>query len=449
MGPLIDETQLASIASWMRLYDITLGVCSPSADACAMKRWLALIRQFARSPALPANWAPACWAEIDGTWNRTRPNNHSDHEETGTKASFPARWLRLDLSPTYHPDALLEASCGTLPRTQFQTMVIETSLLNRTCITDDVVAALGRVHTLDLRYTCISDVGALALGDAHTLDLRGTGITDWGAVALRNVRILNLSETSITDEAVLELSIGSVHTLDLSETSVTDVGAVALSKSRTLHALRLRGTRITDAGAVALCTYNTADTLRALDLSETCITDVAAVALGNVRRLHSLDLRGTRITDVGAAALGMANTAKRLRTLDVSRTSITDAGAAALRNVHALKLPHLAGADAHMQEPGRAWGQRTMLLRAWVDVTYTRVPLCRKSTCASLRSLYAAYVRANPPVHERMLSQISFGYMLREIYDDIGPLPIWATIRARTGAVERRLWYVYLLRLRQ
>jgi hypothetical protein len=375
MGPRIDETQLATIASWTRFYDVTL-VVSPGAfgaDERAMRRCVTLIRQFARCPA---HWSPARWAEIGGAWTRTRPGNQSGDAETSL-TSFPARWLRLDLSPTYHPDTLIEASAGTLPRTQFQAMVIETSLLNRACVTDEVVAALGNVHALDLRYTDISYAAAM-LGKVHTLDLRGTRITDSGAAALCNVRVLNLSETSVTDEAALLLALGSVHTLDLSETGVTDVGAAALSKSRKLHTLRLRG---------------------------------------------------TRITDVGAASLGTAST---IHTLDLSETRVTAVGAAALRHVHTLTLPHLASADAPRarEPPG--------LLRAWVDATCTRVPLCEKSAGIELRALYAAYVRADPPVHERMLGQVCFAHMLGEMYE---PRPVWAR--------GRRLRYVYLLRWRQ
>ena len=423
MGPRIDETQLASMASWMQFYDITLVVCSPRAD---VERWVALICQFAR---LHTHWAPARWAEIDGAWTRVGQYK---------KPIFPARWLRLDLSPACHPDTLL--GVGTVPLTAFQKMAIETSRLNRACITDCVVWALRNVHTLDLRYTRISDAGALSLGESstlHTLDLRGTEITDIGAARLRNVRILNLSETSVTDEAALALSLGSVHTLDLSETGVTDVGAVALSKSRTLHTLSLRGTMVTDVGAAAL------GTLRTLDLSETCITDVAAVALGSAPTLHTLDLCGTRITDIGAAALGAST---KLHTLIVFRTSITAVGAAALRNasgvrtlkLHTLAPPHLARfatADAHGQHVARAPDDAPMLLRAWVYATYTRVPLCEKGTGTNLRALYAAYVRANPPVHVRMLSQVSFAHMLGGIH---APRPVLDR--------ARRLRYVYPLR---
>jgi hypothetical protein len=415
MEPRIDETQLASIASWMRVYDARLVVCSPraalGANACAtVERWVALIRQFAR---LPAHWAPARWAEIDGAWTRNGPND--------ANPDCPARWLRLDLSPTYHPDTVLEASGGILPRTQFQTMVIETARLNRAFVTDDLVATLGNVHTLDLRYTGISDVSAFALGKSrtlHTLDVRGTKITDVGASALRNVRSLNVSETSVTDAAVLALAPGSVHTLDLSETGVTDVAAIALSESRALHTLSLRGTRITDVGVGAL---------------------------GSVRTLHTLDLCGTRVTDVGAAALGNS----KIHTLNVFRTGITGVGAAALRNVHTLELPRLAriaAAEMRVQEIVRAQGHEATLLRTWVDATFTRVPFCEKSTGTNIRALYAAYVCADPPVHATTLSQISFAHMLREVYDFIGPRPILAS-PARHGA--RRLCYVYLLRSRQ
>ena len=376
-----------------------------------MKRCVALLCEFA---GFPAHWAPARWAEVDGTWSRVGPDAH-------TKASFPARWLRLDLSPTFHPDTLVEVSGGMGTEfPAFAANVVETSRLNRTCITDGVVSTLRNVHTLDLRYTSISDAGALALGKSstlHTLGLRGTTVTDIGAAGLRNVRSLDLGETSITDATALELSLGSIHTLDLSETGVTDVGAVALSKSRTLHTLGLRGTMVADVGAAAL---------------------------GGARALHTLDLSGTGLTDIGAAALGTATAnpaATKLHTLDVSRTGITAVGAAALRTVHALVLPHhlarIASADAHGQEIEIVRARETMLLRAWIDATYTRVPLCERGAGTGLRALYAAYVRASPPVHERTLSQISFKHMLGGIHT---PRPVLA------GAVARQNRSVYLLR---
>lgn len=393
MRPGFDATQLATIAAWMRVYDVTL-VVSPRAalraDSCAtMARCVASLCQFA---GFPEHWAPARWAEIDGTWTRIGPDRHA-------KASFPARWLRLDLSPTFHPDTLLEVVGIGTEFPVFKANVIETSRLNRTCITDSVVSTLRNVHTLDLRYTSVSDAGASALGASVTLDtlsLRGTMVTDVGAARLRNVRSLDLGETSVTDATALELSLGGVQALDLSETAVTDVGAVALSKSRALHTLSLRGTGITDAGAAAL---------------------------GN----------------------------SKLHTLNVSRTGITAVGAAALRNVRTLAVPDVSP-DAKVRE--------TEMLRAWVDATFARVPpcvrwaelecapLCEKATGTDLSVLYAAYCRADPPVHERMLGRISFRRMLGEIH---APRPVFGTARLfGAGAVARRVRYdVYLLRSRQ
>jgi hypothetical protein len=297
------------------------------------------------------------------------------------------------LSPTFHPDKLVEVLGMGAEFPAFKANVVETSRLNRTCITDGVASTLRNVHTLDLRYTSVTDAGASALGASvtlHTLSLRGTMVTDIGAARLRNVRSLDLGETGVTDAVALELSLGGVQTLDLSETAVTDVGAVALSTSRALR---------------------------------------------------TLSLRGTGITDVGAAALGNS----KLHTLDVSRTGVTAVGAAALRGVRTLTVPDVS--------PNAG---ETEMLRAWVDATFERVPLCErwaelecaplceKATGTDLRTIYAAYRRANPPVHERTLSQISFKHMLGEIH---APRPVLGTSRL-VGAAARRVRYVYPLRSR-
>ncbi len=94
------------------------------------------------------------------------------------------------------------------------------------------------------------------------------------------------------------------------------------------------------------------------------------------------------------------------------------------------------------------------MLRAWVDATYARVPLCerwaelelvsRKATGTDLDAVYAAYRRADPPVHERTLSQISFKHMLGEIH---APRPVLGTSRL-VGAAARRVRYAYPLRSR-
>jgi hypothetical protein len=208
------------------------------------------------------------------------------------------------------------------------------------------------------------------------------------------VRSLDLGETGVTDAAALELSLGGVQTLDLSDTAITDVGAVALSTSRALR---------------------------------------------------TLNLRGTMVTDVGAAALGNS----KLHTLDFSRTGITAVGSAALRGVRTLTVPDVSP---------NAGARETEMLRAWVDATYARVPLCErwadatqlvaplceKATGTDLRAIYEAYRRADPPVHERTLSQISFKHMLGEIHT---PRPVLGTSRLVVAAA-RRARHIYPLRSR-
>jgi hypothetical protein len=313
MGQRIDEAQLATMASWMRVYDVTL-VVSPRAalradDACAtMRRWVALLGRFA---GFPEHWAPARWAEIDGTWARIGPDRHA-------KTRFPARWLRLDLSPTFHPDKLVEVLGMGAEFPAFKANVVETSRLNRTCITDGVASTLRNVHTLDLRYTSVTDAGASALGASvtlHTLSLRGTMVTDIGAARLRNVRSLDLGETRVTDAVALELSLGGVQTLDLSETAVTDVGAVALSTSRALRTLSLRGTGITDVGAAALGNSK----LHTLDVSRTGITAVGAAALRGVRTLTGPDVSHDAAGDRDAPRVGRCDVRARAAVREMGR----------------------------------------------------------------------------------------------------------------------------------
>jgi hypothetical protein len=74
-------------------------------------------------------------------------------------------------------------------------------------------------------------------------------------------------------------------------------------------------------------------------------------------------------------------------------------------------------------------------LHAWVDETYTHVPLREKDTGTKLEVLYAAYATAQPPLHTKVLRKIKFGRMLNDIYTHIGPH------RTTTGAAE-----VYLIR---
>jgi hypothetical protein len=68
----------------------------------------------------------------------------------------------------------------------------------------------------------------------------------------------------------------------------------------------------------------------------------------------------------------------------------------------------------------------------------------RKATGTDLDAVYAAYRRADPPVHERTLSKKSFKHMLGEIHT---PRPVLGTARL-VGAAARRDRYAYPLRLR-
>ena len=60
-------------------------------------------------------------------------------------------------------------------------------------------------------------------------------------------------------------------------------------------------------------------------------------------------------------------------------------------------------------------------LRAWVDESYTHVPLREKDTGTKLEVLYAAYTLAAPPVHAKVLGKILFGKMLNAVFPNIGP----------------------------
>ena len=60
-------------------------------------------------------------------------------------------------------------------------------------------------------------------------------------------------------------------------------------------------------------------------------------------------------------------------------------------------------------------------LRAWVEESYTHVPLREKDTGTKLETLYAAYTTAQPPVHAKLLGKILFGKMLNAVFPNIGP----------------------------
>ena len=61
------------------------------------------------------------------------------------------------------------------------------------------------------------------------------------------------------------------------------------------------------------------------------------------------------------------------------------------------------------------------MLRAWVDASYTHVPLREKNTGTKLEALYRAYVSATHPVHAKMLGRNTFGKMLNAVWPNIGP----------------------------
>ena len=189
----------------------------------------------------------------------------------------------------------------------------------RTNVTDECMALLGDVHTLDMYGTRVGDVGAAYLSNLHTLRLGGTTLTDAGVVHLTKLHTLELHETSVTDAGVAHLS--SLHTLRLNGSRrVTDAGVAHLTN---LHTLGLQLTRVTDAGVAHLTNLHT------LDLSDTLVTDAGVAHLTN---LHTLDLSETRVTDAGVAHL------TNLHTLNLSDTQVTDAGVAKLSRLHALDL---------------------------------------------------------------------------------------------------------------
>jgi hypothetical protein len=60
-------------------------------------------------------------------------------------------------------------------------------------------------------------------------------------------------------------------------------------------------------------------------------------------------------------------------------------------------------------------------LRAWVEESYTHLPLREKDSGTKLEVLYAAYTAASPPLHSKVLGKILFGKMLNAVYPHIGP----------------------------
>jgi hypothetical protein len=75
-------------------------------------------------------------------------------------------------------------------------------------------------------------------------------------------------------------------------------------------------------------------------------------------------------------------------------------------------------------------------LRAWVEGSYTHVPLHEKDAGTKLEVLFEAYTHAVPPVHTPLLGKIRFASMLLSIYANVGP----HRNTARTGGG------IYLLR---
>jgi hypothetical protein len=60
-------------------------------------------------------------------------------------------------------------------------------------------------------------------------------------------------------------------------------------------------------------------------------------------------------------------------------------------------------------------------LRAWVESTYTHVPLREKDTGTKLEALYSAYATTVPPVHTKLMGKILFAKMLNAVFPNIGP----------------------------
>ena len=81
--------------------------------------------------------------------------------------------------------------------------------------------------------------------------------------------------------------------------------------------------------------------------------------------------------------------------------------------------------DEHMQGSyaNRAVAQQTPegKLREWVEDNYTHVPLRDKDTGTKLEVLYTAYTTYVPQVHQKVLGKTTFGKMLNEVYQGIGP----------------------------
>jgi hypothetical protein len=75
-------------------------------------------------------------------------------------------------------------------------------------------------------------------------------------------------------------------------------------------------------------------------------------------------------------------------------------------------------------------------LRAWVEESFTHVPLREKDTGTKLEVLYAAYTMCAPPVHAKVIGRNTFAHMLNSIYTNIGPHQTSLADRSR----------VYLLR---
>ena len=60
-------------------------------------------------------------------------------------------------------------------------------------------------------------------------------------------------------------------------------------------------------------------------------------------------------------------------------------------------------------------------LRMWVESNYTHIPLRAKDAGTKLERLFAAYISAVPPVHQKQLGRNKFSQMLSAAYPGIGP----------------------------
>src|SRR5262249_18348841 len=137
------------------------------------------------------------------------------------------------------------------------------------------LAAIPKLHHLDVGSTAVGDLGVRALQQARglgTLKLRGTRVTDAGLAHLP--------------------ALPALRQLDLGSCKISDAGLRHLTDVKPLSSLALDHTPVGDAGVAHLRGLP----LRKLVLSYTVVTDKSMSLVGEMGGLQHLEIDGMPLT---------------------------------------------------------------------------------------------------------------------------------------------------------